>query len=315
MRICAGMAILVPIGLALAAGTPAAAQAAMAPPQGFELVELAGNGEVLSCMMGGEGPPMLLLHGWPQTASEWQPVMPALAAQHTVIACDLPGIRDSSNLDDDFTKSDMADDIRAAIAGANLGPIHLVGHDIGLMVAYAYAHSHPDEVATLTLMDAPLPGTPAFDFIVADPRAWHFAFHMVPEVPEAIVGDSVDYYMTHFIDELWGDPAGPPREVTAASVDAYSDPETLRAGFEFYRAMPQDAVDNTAKFATPLSMPVLALNAGALSPTPYVLEMMSSLASDLRGGTIEGAGHWLTEEAPEAVSSRILTFIAEDGTP
>ena len=293
--------------------TPIFAQAVMEPPEGFERVELKGNDETLVCMVGGEGPAMLLLHGWPQTAAEWKPVLPALSAGHTVHACDLPGVRDSTNVDDDFTKADIADDIRAAIVGAGIGPIHLVGHDIGMMVAYAYASAVPDEVATLTLMDAPLPGTDAYDAIAANPSAWHFAFHMVEEVPEAVVGNSTDFYVRHFMTELWADPAGPPDEVVAASVEAYADPDTLHTGFEWYRAFPQDAEDNAAKFETPLPMPVLALNAGAISPGPYVLEMMRPLASDVRGGAIEGAGHWLTEEAPDAVSARILDFLVEVG--
>lgn len=291
---------------------PVWAQAVMEPTESFERVELAGNDEILTCMVGGDGPPMLLLHGWPQTAAEWKPVLPALSAQYTVHACDLPGIRDSTNVDDDFTKAGMADDIHAAIEDAGIGPVHLVGHDIGLMIAYAYASAFPEDVATLAVMDAPLPGTPVYDFIASDPRAWHFAFHMVEEVPEAVVGNSVDFYIRHFMTELWADPAGPPDEVVAASVEAYEDPETLRTGFEWYRAFPQDAEDNAARIRTPLSMPVLALNAGALSLEPYVLQMMEAVATNVTGGAIEGAGHWLTEEAPDAVSSRILDFLEEN---
>ncbi|MCK0167263.1 alpha/beta hydrolase [Jannaschia sp. S6380] len=289
------------------------AQAVMEPPEGFARVDLAGNDETLTCMVGGDGSTMLLLHGWPQTAAEWKPVLPALSAAFTVYACDLPGVRESTNADGDYTKSGIADDIHAAIAGADIGPVHLVGHDIGLMVAYAYASAFPDEVATLTLMDAPLPGSDVFDGIAANPSAWHFSFHMVEEVPEAIVGNSTEFYIRHFMTELWAGPAGPPEDVVAAAVDAYEDPDTLHAGFEWYRAFPQDAEDNAIKFATPLPMPVLALNAGAISPEPFVLEMMRPLASDLRGGAIEGSGHWLTEEAPDAVSSRILDFLSEVG--
>ncbi|WP_299029761.1 alpha/beta hydrolase [uncultured Sulfitobacter sp.] len=299
---------------ALALPNIALSQAIMEPPTGFERIDLSGNDEVLTCMVGGDGPAMLLLHGWPQTAAEWKPVLPALSAKFTVYACDLPGVRDSTNTDDDFTKADMADDIHAAFAGANIGPVHLVGHDIGLMVAYAYASAFPEDVSTLTVMDAPLPGTPAYDWIATNPLAWHFAFHMVPQVPEAIVGNSVEYYIGHFISELWADPSGPPAEVIAASVEAYSDPETLRAGFEWYRAFPQDAKDNSAKFQTLLTMPVLALNAGALSPEPYVLQMMQPLGQNVTGMAIEGSGHWLTEEATDAVATSILTFIGKAQT-
>lgn len=289
----------------------AAAQATMTPPDGFGRVDLVGNDETLSCMRGGSGTPMLLLHGWPQTAAEWKPVLPALAEVHDVWACDLPGVRDSTNDDGDATKAGIADDIHAAFAGADLGPIHLVGHDIGLMVAYAFASAFPEDVASLTLMDAPLPGTEAFDQIEANPSAWHFDFHQVEEVPEGVVGNSVRFYVEHFISELWADPAGPPDEVIDASAEAYADPGTLSTGFDWYRTFPQDAEDNALGFETPLPMPVLALNAGAISPGPYVLQMMQPLAEDVRGGAIEGAGHWLTEEAPDEVASRILALTAE----
>ena len=293
------------------APTIASAQATMTPPDGFERVELTGNDETLVCMRGGSGTPMLLLHGWPQTAAEWKPVLPALSAEHEIYACDLPGVRDSTNVDDDFTKAGIADDIRAAFSEAGVGPMHVVGHDIGMMVGYAYASAFPGDVVSLTVMDAPLPGTDAFDQIEAYPSAWHFDFHQVEEVPEAVVGNSVDFYIRHFMTELWADPAGPPDEVVAASVEAYSDPDTLHTGFEWYRAFARDAEDNEAKFAEPLTVPVLALNAGAISPSPYVLEMMRPLASNVRGGAIEGAGHWLTEEAPDEVSTRILAFTSE----
>ena len=289
----------------------AIAQATLEPPEGFERVELAGQDETLVCTTGGSGSPMLLLHGWPQTAHEWTPILPALAERHTVYACDLPGIRESTNVDDDFTKAGMANDVHAAFAGAGIGPVHLVGHDIGLMVGYAYASAFPDDVASLTVIDAALPGTPAFEAIAADPRAWHFAFHQAPEVPERIVGNHVPFYIEHFIRSLWMTGDGPSEEHVAPYVEAYSDPETLRAGFEFYRALSQDAEDNAAAFGTPLAVPVLALNGGALAPEPYVLRMMEPLAEDVRGGAIEGSGHWVSEEAPDALAERLLAFLAE----
>ena len=292
-------------------GGPAFAQATMEPPEGFERVDLPGNDEVLTCMTGGSGTPMILLHGWPQTAAEWKPILGDLAAVHTVYACDLPGVRDSTNADEDYTKAGMADDVHAAMASAGIGPVHLVGHDIGLMVAYAYASAFPDDVASLAIMDAPLPGTPAFDAIGANPSAWHFVFHAVPEVPEAVVGNSVEFYLTHFIEELWKSEPRPTAEQIAPFVEAYSDPDTLHTGFEWYRAFPQDAEDNAAHFDTPLPMPVLALSSGELTPTPYVLEMMEPLAEDVRGGAIEGSGHWLAEEVPDMVADRLLALTAE----
>ena len=288
----------------------ALAQTTMQPIDGFERVELTGNDETLVCMKGGEGEPVLLLHGWPQTAAEWKPILPALAERHTVYACDLPGIRESTNADGDFTKAGMADDIHAAFQNASIGPLHLVGHDIGGMIAYPYAHAYPDAVATVSILEVPLPGTKTFEQTMDSPMAWHFSFNAVPEVPERIVGNDVDYYVTHFIQSFWKSGEGPGPEHTDPYVEAYSDPDTLKAGFEFYRALDQDAKDNEAKFGTPLAMPVLGLSAGALAPVPYVKMMIEPLAGTVEGGAIEEVGHWLSEEAPDETVQRLLDFFA-----
>jgi pimeloyl-ACP methyl ester carboxylesterase len=188
-----------------------------------------------------------------------------------------------------------------------------VGHDIGLMVAYAYASDFPEDVASLTIMDAPLPGTPFYAQLLQDPQAWHFPFHMAPDVPERIVGNDVEFYVTHFVESLWLSEGGPTEEQLAPSVEAYSDPDALRAGFEFYRAMPQDAEDNVERLARPLPMPVLALSGGLMAPFPWALEMMRPLATDLRGAMIEGSGHWIPEEQPEALLRELTAFLEEAG--
>lgn len=287
------------------------AQATMEPPKGFVRVDLKGNGETLVCTTGGVGSPMLLLHGWPQTAAEWNAMLPALAERHTVYACDLPGIRDSTNHDDDFAKADMAEDIHAALTDAAIEPMHVVGHDIGVMVAYAFADAYPESTLSLTLMESALPGTEAFDTISANPDIWHFAFHQAPDVPERIVGNDVEYYVTYFMTTFWFTEPGPTPEDIAPFVEAYKDPDTLHAGFEFYRAFEEDADHNRGTFETPLLMPVLALNGGELWPEPYLLEMMEPLAAHVEGGVIEGAGHWLPEERPEDLTQRILAFARE----
>lgn len=288
----------------------ASAHEPMRVPAGFEPVNFSADGETLSCMKGGTGDPVLLLHGWPETANEWDKVGTILARTNMVLACDLPGVRMSTNLDDDFSKKDMSADIHAALQAAGIGPAHIVGHDIGLMVAFSYAAQFPDDVMTLTVIDAPLPGTPIYEFITADPRSWHFVFHNTAEVPEMVVGNNVRPYIEHFINSFWGNDAVNSGAAIAASVSAYSDPVTLRSGFEFYRAFAQDVEDNRIFTASKLPMPVLALSGGANSPEPYVLQMMAPLANDVTGGSIEGAGHWLSHEKPEELARRIGTFIS-----
>ena len=300
--------IVLSIGLTLAASVYA--QQTMEPIDGFERVDLGADEETLVCMRGGSGEPVLLLHGWPQTAAEWKPVLGRLAERHAVYACDLPGIRESTNADEDFTKAGMAADIHAAFEAAGIGPLHLVGHDIGGMIAYPYAHAFPEDVATVSILEVPLPGTSTFEQTMDSPMAWHFHFNAVPEVPERIVANDVDYFVDHFIRSFWRSGDGPTAEHLDPYVAANRDLETLKAGFEFYRALEQDAKDNEAKFATPLSVPVLGLSGGALAPVPYVMEMMEPLAGNVEGGAIDGAGHWLAEEAPEALADRLLEFFA-----
>lgn len=261
-------------------------------------------------MTGDEADPVLLLHGWPQTAAGWKPVLRALAERYVVYACDLPGVSGSTNSDDDLSKKGMAEDIRAACPAAGIGQLHPVGHDIDGKTAYAYARAFADDVATVSIIEVPLPGTDMFDQTMGSDMAWHIAFNAVPEVAERIVGHDVEYVVTHFIGSFCSVEGGPDADHADACMVAYSDPDTLAVGFEFYGAPAWDAADDAAAFATPLAMPVRAPSAGGVAPGTYIARMVKPLVRNGSGGAGRGGGHWVSKEEPEETATRLLGVLA-----
>lgn len=303
------------IALALVAVAPAHAQVAQPVPPAlapeFRPAQVTIAGQRTHYVRGGPSsangrPAVILLHGYPQTWREWAGVMPRLAAAgYDVIAVDLPGIGGSTNPDGDYSKKALAADVHAFAARLGLKRPHIVGHDIGAMVGYAYAAQFPADLATLTYMDAPLPGTPAFDQTAADPRAWHFSFNAAEKIPEALVTGREAVFFGDFFTKVGGGYTLPPAELDGY-VRTYSQRPTMRAGFGFYRAFAQDKKDNAAFTRTPLATPVLTLSAGALVPQPYITEMFRPLATTVSGGALPGAGHWMNEQQPAEVARRLV---------
>lgn len=255
------------------------------------------------------GPTVLLLHGWPQNWASWYRVMRLFPASYDVIAINLRGVSPSDAPLRGYTKAVMAQDIRRLLKSLHTRKVHLVGHDIGGMVSYAFAVQFPKIALSLTIIDVPVPGTPTFDQINADPRAWHFGFNGAEEFPEALTTGRESFFYAKFMREVAGSPdALTPQEIRV-SVNAYSVPSTARAGFEWYRAFAEDAKDNK-EFAKrgKLTLPVLALNGAKLSPVPFVLFMMKELAQNVTGQAID-TGHWIPEEAPEQLVKLITDFL------
>lgn len=262
----------------------------------------------------GDGPrTALLLHGFPQTWREWQRVIPPLvAAGFRVIAPDYRGAGHSWRPAGGYDKRTMAGDFHALLR-THLdveGPVVLVGHDIGLMIAYAYAQAYRDEVSHLVAIDAPVPGTEVFDRVRSDPRVWHFAFHGTRDIPELLVAGRERPYIQAFFNARIADPSAVSDEDFDAYVDAYSAPGAMRAGFEVYRAFGQDAEDNRAALARngKLDIPVLAVG-GMTSTTGEVIEqMMREVATHVTGLRVPGTGHWVPEENPRALAEAIVNF-------
>lgn len=265
------------------------------------------NGVRLHYVMGGKGEPVVLLHGWPTTWYEWRRIMPALASRYTVIAPDTRGLGDSSRPTGGYDKRTLASDIYGLVQQLGFKQINLVGHDLGGQIAYAYANAHPENVRRLVILDVPIPGLAGWDEI----RNWHFPFHAARDIPEALVQGKERMYITHFYTAFAYNPAAFTEEDIDEYTRTYSAPGAMRAGFEYYRAFPEDVRQNREYAKTKLKMPVLALG-GASATNTLPLRQMREVSSDVRGGVMEGCGHWLATECPDELTRRLLAFFAEE---
>jgi pimeloyl-ACP methyl ester carboxylesterase len=263
----------------------------------------------------GEGFPVVLLHGWPQTWYEWRHIVPVLAQGYRVIAPDLRGLGDSSRPADGYDKKTVGNDIwRLVHDHLGIDAFHLVGHDWGGPTAYAVAAAHPDAVRTLTILDVTIPGDGSPN-ISQGGRRWHHAFHQTLDLPEALVAGREEIYFGWFYRNYGHHPNVIPEADIAEYLRTYRQIGALRAGFAYYRNIPRDIADNAAiakDFKLP--MPVLALGGNsAWGRRLEVVESLRHLATDVRGGVIEDCGHWMPEEQPEALLGQLTAFFKENG--
>jgi len=279
------------------------------------------NGIQLHYVIGGQGDPVVLLHGWPETWYAWHKVMPALAKNYTVIAPDLRGLGDSSKPVTGYDGKTLAEDIYQLVTQLGFKTIFLVGHDIGSFVVYPYAAAHPTEVKRLVVMDVPPPGFFPPPQVNGGPPLWWILFHQTPDVPEALTqGKEMEYLSWHY-QNLAYNRAAITQEAINEYVSRYSAPGGMRAGFEHYRAMPQDAIQNQNYSKTMLTMPVLAL-AGGYIPTfggnttmPSLVEYgMKLLAQNVTGITVPNSGHYIAEEQPDVVVKLLNNFFSGNST-
>jgi len=267
------------------------------------------HGVRLHYLIVGEGDPVVLLHGYAQTSHMWRPLMTELARTHTVIAPDLRGIGQSSIPADGYTKAVMAQDIHALVHSLGSPRIRLVGHDIGLMVAYAYAAQYPSEVDRIVLMDAFLPGVGNWRDVWLLRDLWHF--HFYGETPLALVTGRERIYFEHFWNDFAADRTrSVPEGDRRIYADAYARPGGMRAGFEIFRAFERDAQD-FARFArTPLPTPMLVLT-GEKASGDFLIEQGRLVATTVEGVVVRNSGHWLMEEAPGQVIPKLVAFISK----
>jgi pimeloyl-ACP methyl ester carboxylesterase len=257
---------------------------------------------------------IVLLHGFPQTWREWHRVIPALVeAGFRIVAPDYRGAGHSSRPLAGYDKRTLAQDIHRLLREHLKieGQVALVGHDIGLMVAYAFAQAYREDVSHLAVLDAPVPGTSVFDRLRTDPRVWHFAFHGARDVAEMLVAGREREYLRAFFDARLFNPAAIDESEFAAYVSAYSAPGAMRAGFELYRAFEQDGDDNRTALqrSGKLTPPVLAVG-GAVSTTgPLMAEMMHEVAENVTSLRIPDTGHWIAEENPSVLTAELLKFL------
>ena len=279
------------------------AASAQAPQSKFAEV----NGVRLHYLVAGKGDPVVLLHGYAETSHMWLPLIAKLADKHTVIAPDLRGFGQSSAPADGYTKAAMAQDIHALVKNLKYDRIRLVGHDIGLMVAYAYAAQYPAEVDRIVLMEAFLPGVGEWNNVFLLRDLWHF--HFFGKTPLALVTGRERIYLDHFWNDFAADPAkSVPEADRQFYAKAYAQPGHMKAGMEVFRAFPEDAEDFAGFAKTKLTMPMLVLS-GEKAGGRFLIEQGKMVATNVEGVLVKGRGHWLMEEAPEQVIPKLVEFL------
>src|ERR1700736_1476240 len=265
------------------------------------------NGVRLHYIIAGKGDPVILLHGYAETSHMWLPLIAKLADKHTVIAPDLRGFGQSSAPEDGYTKAAMARDIHALVKSLHHDRIRLAGHDIGLMVAYAYAAQYPDEVDRLLLMEAFLPGVGDWNKVFLLRDLWHF--HFYGKTPLALVAGRERIYLEHFWDDFAADPAkSVPEQDREFYAGEYARPGRMAAGMEVFRAFPKDAEDFAQFAETRLTMPLLVLS-GEKAGGPFLIEQGKMVASNVEGVLVKDSGHWLMEEASDQVIPKLVGFL------
>ncbi|MBS1089746.1 alpha/beta fold hydrolase [Gluconobacter wancherniae] len=258
--------------------------------------------------------PLVLLSGYPQSWFTWRRVMPLLADRFRVVAIDLPGQGDSDKPLDGYDTGTVARRVHGLVARVGLTHYNLAAHDIGAWVGLPYALMYPNEVSRLALLDAGIPGVTLPDMLPNAPdrawRTWHFAFHAIPDLPEALITGRERVYLDWFLRRK----AANPLSFSDADIDEYvrifSLPGALRAGLAFYRAASISAEQNRALVRDrKLSMPVLAVSADQGS-IPDMVAPLRPFADDLRGNTVSSSGHFIPEEQPVAVAQLFGEFFA-----
>jgi len=281
--------------------------AASTAPTGFSERFAEVNGVRLHYFIGGKGSPVVLLHGYTQTGHMWRPLMQQLAQSHTVIVPDLRGAGGSAKPEAGYDKKNMAMDIHALTTSLGYERVSIVGHDIGLMVAYAFAAQFPQATERVVLMDAFLPGIGNWKDVWLMRDLWHF--HFYGDVPLALVKGRERTYFEHFWNDFAADAKhSVPEADRRVYAKAYAKPGGMRAGFEYFKAFSQDAIDFDQFSKIKLSMPVLVLT-GEKASGNFLIEQAKLVATDVRSQVVQGSGHWLMEEAPQAVIPAIMGFI------
>jgi pimeloyl-ACP methyl ester carboxylesterase len=288
----------------LAAPAPAAVQPF---PSAFKTQTIAVNGARIYVRVGGHGPAVVLLHGYGETGDMWEPLAAQLVADHTVIVPDLRGMGLSEHVAAGYDKKTQGRDVSAVLDALKVGKVDVVAHDIGNMVAYAFAAEEPGRVTKLVLMDAPLPGVGPWDEILKSPLLWHFRFGG-PDMERLVKGRERIY-----LDRFWNEFSADPTHFDEASRQHYAKlyalPGAMHSGFEQFHAFDQDVIDNKAFLAKgPLPMPVLAIG-GEKSFGPTMATVARAAATNVQGAVVPGSGHWLMEEQPEATVAIIVKFL------
>ena len=265
------------------------------------------DGVKLHYTTGGHGPSLILLHGYAETSRMWTPILPLLGEKFTIIAPDLPGIGDSEIPASGLDMKTAAIRIHALARSLGVEKARVVGHDIGLMVAYAYAAQFPAEVEKLVVMDAFLPGVGDWGAVYNNPGIWHFRFN--GPTPEALVQGRERIYFAYFWNDLAADKTRSlPQPDREAYIAAYSRPGRMRAGWAYFVSFQQAALDFAQLSETKLTMPVLSIG-GDKSLGDFLAQQMKLVASDLTTVVLKNTGHWILEENPKETTEALVKFL------
>jgi pimeloyl-ACP methyl ester carboxylesterase len=265
----------------------------------------------LHAVIGGSGPPLLLVHGWPQNWYAWRLLMPSLAEHFTIIAVDQRGVGLSDKPSAGYDTGTLASDLIGLMNALGHDEFAVIGHDTGFAIGYALAADHPRRISRIALAEIPGPpmrsaSPPVFVPAAINNRLWHIPFCRAETLPEQLVKGREDIFFGYEF-EIQGDK--PSESAIAYYVALLSRPDVLTGSFGFYRALDATLAQNEARQATPLSMPVLAIG-GENSYGAQVGEMMQPLAVNVQSAVIPGTGHWIAEDAPEAMLDALTAFLA-----
>jgi pimeloyl-ACP methyl ester carboxylesterase len=271
------------------------------------------GGRTIHYRIGGKGPVVLLLHGYGDTGEMWAPLAARLAKSYTVVVPDLPGLGQSrpENPTAAYDMASVARSIHALMDQLKVRREAIIGHDIGLMVAYAYAAQFPGDVSKLALMDAPIPGVGPWQAVMLLPGTWHF--HFSGKYAEELTAGRERIYL----DWLWDRFAAHPERIGNAErttiAASYAQPGNMRVGFSYFAGFEKDAAENVVFAKTRLQMPVLAMGGdksmGALMP-----EFAKAVATNVQASVIPDSGHWLMDENPRATITALVNFLATKPT-
>ena len=300
--------VAVSLAVSLALGGLSAHAAPTPFPADFRSSQVVSADATINVRVGGHGPAVVLIHGFGETGDMWSPMAAELAKDHTVVVPDLRGMGLSSHPAGGYDKWTQAGDIRAVLDKLGIDRADIVGHDIGVMVAYAYAARYPDKTSRLVVIDSPVPGIPPWNQIVRLPALWHFNFGG-PDAERLVAGRERIY-----LDRFWNEFAGDPSKIDEATrrhyAAIYARPGAMHSAFAQFLAIGQkDEADNLKAMETKLAMPVLAIGA-AKAFGANVAVVMRNAATNVQEVVVPNAGHWLMEEAPAATIAAVHDFLA-----
>jgi pimeloyl-ACP methyl ester carboxylesterase len=275
-------------------------------PANFQSRTISNNGVDIFVRVGGAGPAVVLIHGFTQSGDGWASLAVELAKTHTVIVPDLRGLGRSGVATSGFDKKTQASDIRQVLDVLGIRTAAIVGHDIGLMVAYAFAAQFPDRTERLAILEAPLPGVAPWEEILKNRVVWHFGF--TSSYAERLVDGRERVYLDRFWDEFSANPGAMTEAMRVHYTAQYARSGAMKAGFANFAAFGQDAIDNAAFQRTKLTVPVLAVG-GEKSFGPAMEMIARNIAGNVTGAVVQGAGHWLMEEKEPETMKLLVDFL------